>query len=294
MKFLNCLTLVSVLFIATTQLKAEVLDRVIATIGSEPVTLLEVKGLLKNKSATPIEGVPSEMDIKEALLVLLFSREASRLGVAITEDDINEYIRRVEISNGGEVGNIEVALSAQGMTLEAYKEKVKLELEKSRVLAMNIRGQVQVSDEEVERYLGKEQINEKSDGFYLAQVYHPKDLSSEDLEKIKNFLKDNKKCFSMQEIKAKCINMGEVQVKELKEDIKDLVEDLDLYEIGKSNATDDSDQGVLYMRVEANFGDESGETFSKVKEQIYQKKFMEKASEFVDKEIFEKYAVEIY
>lgn len=274
---------------------AEVLDRVIATIGSEPVTLLEVKGLLNKKPITVGETSPTQVDIKEAILILLFRRESSRLGISITDEDVNDYIRRVEASNGGGEGNIEQALAAQGMTLSSYKEKVKLELEKSRILAMNLRSQVQVSDEEVSKYLGKGvETKVKEDGFYLAQIICPKDIEEPELEKIKTYLKDNKKCFTPQEIKAQCTSMGEVEVKDLKEEIKELVDGLDIYEASKLGGSDSPNSSVFYMRVEANFGSEDGETFSKVKEQIYQKKFMEKANQFVSKDIFEKYAVEIY
>ena len=280
-------------FLTASSSAAEVLDRVIATIGSEPVTLLEVRGLLKRKANMEEIATPSEVDIKEAILILLFRREASRLGVSITDEDINDYIARVEASNGG--GNIEEALKAQGMSLEVYKEKVKSELERSRILAMNLRPQVQVSDEEVAKYLGKEvETKTREDGFYLVQIVGSNDIQEVDIERIKAYLKDNKKCFTPEEIKAQCISMGEVEVKDLKEEIKNVVDGLDLYESSNLRVSEGQGGSVFYIRVESNFGSEDGETFSKVKEQIYQKKFMEKANQFISKDIFEKYAVEIY
>jgi peptidyl-prolyl cis-trans isomerase SurA len=272
-------------------LEAEVLDRVIATIGSEPVTLLEIKEILKRKSGAEVSGRPSETDVKEAILVLLFNREASRLGLNITEEEISDYIRRVEASNGGGPGSIEKAVLAQGFTLESYKEKIKQELERSRILAMNIRSQVQVTDEEVSKYLGEEEKEKVKDGgFYLVQLTFDDDFSQP--EQLVNFIKDNKKCFTSAEFKADCISMGEVKVEDLKEELRGLVEDLELYDHSKELLADGNKS--LYVRVDANFGSEVSETFLKVKEQIFQKKFMERASQFVSTEIFEKYAVEIY
>lgn len=286
-------TLFLVLICPLVSSEAEVLDRVVATIGAEPVTLLEIKDILRKKSGSEGNGKLSETDIKEAILVLLFNREASKLGVSITEEDISEYIKRVEVANGGEPGSIVKAITAQGLTLESYREKIKLELERSRILAMNVRTQVQVSDEEVSKYLGAEdKENNKEGGFYLVNlVYSDVKLPA---DKLVSYIKDNKKCFTSAEFNAECINMGEVQVEDLKEDLKALVEDLEPYEGSAELVVDGGLERSVYIRVDGKFGAESGETFLKIKEQIYQKKFMEKANEFVSKEIFEKYGVEIY
>lgn len=269
------------------------MDKIVATIGSEPVTQLEVKKILRDHSNSQIKEAPSEMDIREAILVVLFNREASRLGVDITDEDINDYIRRVEISNGGGSGSIEQSLGAQGMTLDKYKDKIRSELLKSRVLAMNLRSQVQVSDEEVERYLGGSE-SQSRDGYFLVQVNYPIDIPLEAVEKMESYLKVHKKCFPYDEFKSECINMGEIKVEDLKEEIKSAVEDLELYEAARLEPLGSDQNAIFYIRVESNFSTESGETFSKIKDQIFQKKFMEKANEFVSKDIFESYAVEIY
>lgn len=296
MKYVNLIILPLILCLLS-PLQAEILDKVVATIGSEPVTLLEVREILRKKSVGKpnATGRLSETDIREAILVLLFNREASRLGVSIADEEIDDYVRKVESANGGESGSLEKSVLAQGYTMDQYRDKIKTELERSRVLAINVRALVQVSDEEVSKYLGEEQKADNKEGFYLLQMSY-KNLEQDTLDKVLSYVKENKKCFSSSEFDAQCVFMGEVKVEDLKEDLREKVEDLDLYESVKGVSLEGSESGELrmYLRVEGNFGEDRGDTFLKVKEQIYQKKFMEKANEFISTNIFEKYAVEIY
>ena len=88
----------------------------------------------------------------EPVLEALLERECVAQGIAARDEEIDRYIGEIQSRNGMDRERFQRALTAQGLTWEAYRVKVKNEIEKAQLVNREIRQRVNVSPEEIRRY----------------------------------------------------------------------------------------------------------------------------------------------
>jgi peptidyl-prolyl cis-trans isomerase SurA len=129
--------------------RAEVANRIVATIDGEPITAHEVRqyGTEHGVTSTP------EAQVLDALITdKLLEKEIKAQGINARDDEIDRYVEEIRARNGMDPERFRKALEAQGMTLEKYRAKVKAEIEKAQLVNREIRQRVNISPEEIQRY----------------------------------------------------------------------------------------------------------------------------------------------
>ncbi len=278
---------------------AEVLDKIVATVNGEPISLSEITELKKSLKAENLISkgdqnatAKTTEDLKDLITVILFNREASRLGFQVTDQDVSDYIKRVEEGNGISPGGMEAALKEQGVSMDIYKAKVTREIIKSRVIALNVRSKVQVTDSEVSEKMGNASSNEVDSSKIHIIKFSSAENDQFKFKAIKDKLLSTGSCELVQEKNMSCLDLGIVEPKDLKEDLAAIIEGLS--EDEESDIINEENGNFsMYFRVKSNFGSSKGLTFEKIKDQIYQEKFLKEAEKFLKSDLFEKYQVEI-
>jgi len=131
---------------------AEIANRIVATIDGEPITAFELRGYAKERGAT----ASSDAAVLDALITdKLLEKEIKTQGINARDDEIDRYIAEIQQRNGLDDERFAKALAAQGMTRDAYRQKVKSEIEKAQLVNREIRQRVNVSPEEIARYYDK-------------------------------------------------------------------------------------------------------------------------------------------
>jgi len=129
--------------------RAEVANRIVATVDGEPITAHELKQYAKDRDTGGAEG----RQVLDALITdKLLEREIKALGILARDDEIDRYIHEVQARTGMDDARFKQALAGQGMTWEQYRSKVKMEIEKAQLVNREIRQHVNVSPEEIKRY----------------------------------------------------------------------------------------------------------------------------------------------
>jgi peptidyl-prolyl cis-trans isomerase SurA len=129
--------------------RAEVVNRIIATVDGDPITEHEVRRYREASSTNEL----TESQALEALITdKLLEKEAHDKKIEVKSEDIDHYVDQVKARNRIDGYRFEAALMAQGLTLESYRDRIKGELEKSQLVNREIRGRVSVPPDEVERY----------------------------------------------------------------------------------------------------------------------------------------------
>ncbi len=137
------------LLVATTG-RAEVVNRIIATIDGEPITAHELERYAAERGA---DGGVSRDELLQALVTdRLLEKEATAQGIAASPEEVDAYVEQVKQRNRIDDAQFLEALTEQGLTLEQYRARVKAEIEKTALVTREIRQRVNVSPEEVERY----------------------------------------------------------------------------------------------------------------------------------------------
>src|SRR5262249_28163841 len=102
------------------------------------------------------ERATADMTDKQLLDALitdkLLEKEVREKGVTVKSEDIDRYVDQVKERNRIDDYRFEAALEAQGLTLERYRDRIRLELEKSQLVNREIRGRVGIPPDEIERY----------------------------------------------------------------------------------------------------------------------------------------------
>ncbi len=131
--------------------RAEVVDRIIATVDGDPITSHEVKR--QRELATSAGAQVTDEQALEALITeRLLDREVRDKGIEVKAEEIDRYIEQVKERNRVDTYRFEAALEAQGVTLAKYRDRIKNELERSQLVNREIRGRVSVTAEEIQRY----------------------------------------------------------------------------------------------------------------------------------------------
>ena len=129
--------------------RAEVVNRIIATVDGDPITVHEVEMYRAGSGSNELTG-PQAL---EALITdKLLEKEVVERKIEVKSEDIDHYVDQVKARNRIDDYRFEAALSAQGMTLQRYRDRIKAELQKSQLVNKEIRGRVSVPPEEVDHY----------------------------------------------------------------------------------------------------------------------------------------------
>lgn len=137
--------------LAATPAAAVVVNRILATIDGEPVTLHELNTFAE-RATRGRPAVDSAALLEGLITDKLLQKEVSDKGIIVRDEDIDNYIAGVKERNQIDDGQLQRALSEQGLTLAGYRKQVREEVEKAQLINREIRGKVNVTPEEVERY----------------------------------------------------------------------------------------------------------------------------------------------
>lgn len=141
----------------------EVLDRIVAVVNGEMITLSELNKnlelVLANKEISG--GVDSQdADVQQMrrqvlnkmINDILLEKEAERYQIEVSDNDVQDYLDRFMQQNNLSTQEFVGYLNQQGMTLEEYKSTIKKNLVRDRLITAMVRRKVLVTDEEIQQY----------------------------------------------------------------------------------------------------------------------------------------------
>ncbi|MGH9427429.1 MAG: peptidylprolyl isomerase, partial [Terriglobia bacterium] len=142
------------------QSHAEVLNRIVATVDDEPITLHEVRNFTKGAGGQQSMMIPpealakmSDKEILEALIMnKLVNKEVQTQGLKAREEEINSYIERIKAQSNLTDEQMKEALAKQGFSMEGYRKQVAEEIERAMLINREIGSRVNVTPQDVERY----------------------------------------------------------------------------------------------------------------------------------------------
>jgi peptidyl-prolyl cis-trans isomerase SurA len=141
------------LLLLTAAAHAVSVDRIVATVDGDPVTAFELKEFLAAQVRPNSQGMPSHDEVLDAMITQrLIVKEFEALGLKVQEEDVDRYVETIRERNKLTKEQLEQALQQQGVTMNRYREQVRDELRRAQLINREIRGKVNVTPEDVERY----------------------------------------------------------------------------------------------------------------------------------------------
>lgn len=181
---------------------AEIVDRIVAVVNDDIITLFEL-----NQSIKPYEdkihalGYTEEKErrmifkVREGVLSQLIDRkiedqQIKRSNIKISEEQIDQTIEQIKEKNFFTDEDLRLALAKDGLTMEAYRNKIKEEILQTRLINLEVKSKVVITEEDISAYYEKH-----LDMYGGKQKYHLRNI----LIRIPTFADENKKL----EIRAK-------------------------------------------------------------------------------------------
>lgn len=139
----------------------KVVNAIAATVNDEIITLVDVYRealpvIHESEKKGPVNDAERHRIRRAALDLLiekkLVEQKIREMNIRVGEDEIRQAIEDVKRQNGLNEENFAKALAAQGFTLDQYREQLRNQLERLRLISMEVRSRIQVGDSEVRAY----------------------------------------------------------------------------------------------------------------------------------------------
>ncbi|MBW2060818.1 MAG: SurA N-terminal domain-containing protein [Deltaproteobacteria bacterium] len=175
---IGLLALVLTLSINIASTEAEIVDRIVAVVNGDIITLQEVdlrlKAFLKQK---PTQDRTQINQIRRQILEMLIERkllqqENKKLGITVSDNEVDRALERFKKLNSVTQEEFEANLDRLSMTLAMFKSDLYGQLNKMKLINQEMRPRIIISNEQIETY-------------YQA---HSKDFIHEDKVHIRNIL----------------------------------------------------------------------------------------------------------
>ncbi len=190
--------LVVALFLVLPQLAAaEKVSGIAVLVNDEPITTYDIakeedaikSGMADTSSlATPAARAELHQAALDALInKKLIAQKVKELGIRVSDEEVQQAIDDVKKTNNITEEKLRAALAARGISFEEYKAQLKDQLERLRLISLEVRSKIQVSEKEIQDYydahVGEFQVDE---AFHARQIFFaiPDNASVEQRKKI--------------------------------------------------------------------------------------------------------------
>lgn len=158
------LAVVMCLLTSVRDIHSEVVDRIVAIVNDDIITLSEL-----NEAIRPYEqkilasGYPSDRErqmlfrVREDILNQLIDQkltdqEIARYKLNVSDNEIDQAIERIKKTNSLTDEAFRTALEREGMTMEAYRLKMKEQLLRANLLNKEVKSKIVITREDVRKY----------------------------------------------------------------------------------------------------------------------------------------------
>ena len=156
---MKSLALVLAVLAMATVAQAETLNRIVATVDGQPITLRELDTFgsqMNNRAAMMYPQGAADMTQRDFLDALLMNKmienEVDAQGLKATAEDVDSYIERIKSQGELDDEQLAAALADQGLTIEQYRKQIAQEIEQALLMNKEVSSRISITNEAVQRY----------------------------------------------------------------------------------------------------------------------------------------------
>lgn len=157
-----------------------IVERIVAVVNDEIITSYELDSAfepMEKRIEATYKGPNKERLLQETRLdmlkkmvdKLLLEQEAKKTGIVVKDEEVMDTIRDIARRQNVSLDALKQALDKEGTTLEAYRNEIREQMVRMRILRRDVRSKIAISEEEIgayylkhrEEYEGKEAVRIK-------------------------------------------------------------------------------------------------------------------------------------
>lgn len=174
--FSFALFLVAAFLLSGASADAMVLDRVVAVVNQEAITWLELYRAMEFDLGASVSGLSDEQKartfakseaqyLENMVDVKVQLAEAREAGISVGADEVDRAVRDIQKKYSMDDETFRKALEREGLTMEAYRKKLREQITIARLVEREVRSTMNVTDEEIQERM-------KEDGLKGEILYH--------------------------------------------------------------------------------------------------------------------------
>lgn len=151
-----------ILLLATTSLlAAQPITSVAAVVNADIITTYQLdRDVARLLSRQNLTSSPSDQELQTLRLEVLeqlindrlLQQRSKELGLSVSDQEINAAVDDVMTSNNLDPTTLEIALAAEKMTLESYRQQIRDDILRYKLMSQEVNYRTQVTSSEVRRY----------------------------------------------------------------------------------------------------------------------------------------------
>lgn len=165
---------------------AEIVDKVVAVVGSEIITLSDVqkfksaKSLSKSNLSIGSSVNTSNTDALQSLIdEKLMDQEMDRLQITVTPEDVNSAIQEVLQRNKASLEELKRELAKKNISFESYKTQLRSQIRRMKFMGQVIYPRVKMTETEIV----KKAANSTEEARFHARMLLLEERAPSELEK---------------------------------------------------------------------------------------------------------------
>ena len=170
-------------------------DRIVAVVGSEAITLSELRSRLQSVTAqlqrqgTPLP--PPEVLERQMLERMIMDRAqlqaAADMGLKVDDQQLEQTIARIAANNKLTLAQFKAALQKDGISYARFREEIREEILISRLRDREVDSRLVISDAEIDNFLTQSGAAQAHEEYQVAHILlrAPESASPEQLQKLK-------------------------------------------------------------------------------------------------------------
>ncbi len=171
------------------QAATEIVDQVVAIVDDDVIMASElrerVSAVRANLEARKMQLPPEDQLIRDTLDRLILEsiqiQMGTRAGVRISDEQLNEAVKRIAAQNRMSLEQFREVLEQQGQSYDAVREQVRREMIIQRVQAGNVNQRIQITEQEVGNFMSTQEgqaLNQPE--YHLLHALMPIDPDASD------------------------------------------------------------------------------------------------------------------
>jgi peptidyl-prolyl cis-trans isomerase SurA len=133
------------------------LDAIVASVDDKPITLSDLSKRLSPPRKLSFKEASKDQDALKVLDAMILERllelEAAAKHLSISDEEVEDYINEVAARNSLSRPDFEVALKKEGQTIETYRNQIRFDILRTKLMSTMMHGGVSVSDGEIDDYI---------------------------------------------------------------------------------------------------------------------------------------------
>lgn len=173
----SALALSLAIFAAPRIARAEEVDKIVASVDGEPITMHDVRAFAESAGKPIPPGDPTQNEtfkegLKGMIAQKLLAVEVAKYDDKIDEGQIDRYIADVEQERNISDQQLKQSLLQNGVSWDDFRNQAKTELAKAMMLNEELRQHVTIAPEEIQAYYDahQDEFTVKQEKFQLAQI----------------------------------------------------------------------------------------------------------------------------